>query len=260
MRQKTNFYQIGVFSLLGIFLFIVMFLAIVGHSWFDRPVYIETYFNESVQGLEIGSAVKYRGVLIGRVADIDFVNDIYNTESSKHGKQFFNHYIYVLMAINMRVFNKENQSHLQNIFNQAITDGMRVHLSPQGLTGASYLEMDFYDPATHPALAIDWTPDHPYVPTVLSEFSQITTNLNKFVQTLSNANIPQIMQNINVMTQQTSAAMTTVNTILSNQQQNIEASISNIRNITDTAKNYPSSLIFGAKPPKLDLKHDENQN
>lgn len=61
--------------------------------------------------------------------------------------------------------------------------------------------------------------------------------------------------------------MTKINTILTNQQQNIETSMANmrvitnnLRSITDNAKSYPSSLIFGKKPPKLDLNHEQEKN
>ena len=41
--------------------------------------------------------------------------------------------------------------------------GLRVRLAPQGITGTSYLEIDYVDPPP-PMLPIDWTPDNIYIP------------------------------------------------------------------------------------------------
>jgi phospholipid/cholesterol/gamma-HCH transport system substrate-binding protein len=64
--QKTKF-TLGLFVTVGIGL---IFLAIIwlGMSrYFKKGRYYATYFNESVQGLDVDSPVKYRGVSIGRV-------------------------------------------------------------------------------------------------------------------------------------------------------------------------------------------------
>ena len=46
----------------------ILVLVIIGTGrFFERKVIIETYFKESVQGLDIGSKLKYRGVTIGEV-------------------------------------------------------------------------------------------------------------------------------------------------------------------------------------------------
>jgi len=72
---QTNVAKLGLFVLAGT-------VALLGAAWYlgirqfqreTRDVY--TYFNESVQGLEIGSPVKFRGVLIGSVADITVAPD-----------------------------------------------------------------------------------------------------------------------------------------------------------------------------------------
>ena len=41
---------------------------------------METYLNESVQGLEIGSKVQYRGVVVGEVRKIGFTYNKYELD------------------------------------------------------------------------------------------------------------------------------------------------------------------------------------
>ena len=67
--QKTKF-AIGLFVTCGIGM---VFLAVIwlGMSrYFKNGRYYATYFNESVQGLDVDSPVKYRGVSVGRVERI----------------------------------------------------------------------------------------------------------------------------------------------------------------------------------------------
>ena len=41
-----------------------------------------------------------------------------------------------------------------------VEKGLRVKLAPQGITGTSYLEIDYVDPANNPPLPVDWVPDN----------------------------------------------------------------------------------------------------
>ena len=47
-----------------------MLIAFGAGQFFKTETLAETYFNESVQGLNIGSEVKYKGVKIGAVKSI----------------------------------------------------------------------------------------------------------------------------------------------------------------------------------------------
>ena len=53
--------------------FALGFLALLsfgGFSFFSKPQRFLVFFNESVHGLDLGSAVKLRGVRVGRVVDL----------------------------------------------------------------------------------------------------------------------------------------------------------------------------------------------
>ena len=62
MSQKANYFKLGLFVIGAIVAGVVVLIIIGTGRWFERKVTIETYFNESVQGLDIGSKMKYRGV------------------------------------------------------------------------------------------------------------------------------------------------------------------------------------------------------
>src|SRR6202049_3662126 len=72
MSAQANFFKLGLF-VIGATVVLILLLLILGSGrWFQSKVAIETYLNESAQGLEVGSKVKYRGVVVGEVTKIGF--------------------------------------------------------------------------------------------------------------------------------------------------------------------------------------------
>jgi ABC-type transporter Mla subunit MlaD len=75
MATEAHRFQVGVFVI------VATVIAVGGAIWLGASRFFEsterfvTYFSESVQGLDPGSAVKYRGVPAGRVQDIRIVPD-----------------------------------------------------------------------------------------------------------------------------------------------------------------------------------------
>jgi len=72
--QKTKF-AVGLFLMAGISFFILVTIWLGMSHFLQEGQYYVTYFDESVQGLEVDSIVKYRGVPIGRVEGIDVAPD-----------------------------------------------------------------------------------------------------------------------------------------------------------------------------------------
>ncbi len=72
--QKTAF-TVGVFVLIGIAIALAAVLWIGMSRYMDTGTRYVAYFNESVQGLDVDSQVKYRGVNIGRVRKIQIAPD-----------------------------------------------------------------------------------------------------------------------------------------------------------------------------------------
>ena len=74
---SSRYFKLGAFILAAIVVLVAL-LIVIGSGRFDRNrITMETYFNESVQGLDVGSKVKYRGVTIGEVTRITFTHTKY---------------------------------------------------------------------------------------------------------------------------------------------------------------------------------------
>jgi phospholipid/cholesterol/gamma-HCH transport system substrate-binding protein len=72
--QKTKF-VVGLFLVSGIGIALLAFIWLGMSRYFEKGRYYVTYFNESVQGLDKDSPVKYRGVSVGRVHNISVAPD-----------------------------------------------------------------------------------------------------------------------------------------------------------------------------------------
>ncbi len=72
--QKTKF-LVGLFLVCGIAIALLAFIWLGMSRYFEKGRFYVTYFNESVQGLDKDSPVKYRGVSVGRVNSISVAPD-----------------------------------------------------------------------------------------------------------------------------------------------------------------------------------------
>lgn len=72
--QKTKF-TVGLFVACGVGIALVAVIWLGMSRIFEKGQFYAAYFNESVQGLDIDSPVKYRGVPVGRVERIEVAPD-----------------------------------------------------------------------------------------------------------------------------------------------------------------------------------------
>ena len=75
MASRRTKFAVGLFMTFGIVLALLAFIWLGMSHYFEKGQRYATYFNESVQGLDIDSPVKYRGVSIGRVERIAVAPD-----------------------------------------------------------------------------------------------------------------------------------------------------------------------------------------
>ncbi len=154
MARKTSKFMVGLFVTLGSIIAVVAIIWVGATKYFEKGGMYITYFNESVQGLQKDSIVKYRGVDVGRVAKIRVAPD--------------DKLIGVVMKINL----KEDLEH------NAV-----AQLKAAGITGIMFIDLDRQDPR-QPDLSpkIDFPSEYPVIPSRPSELSQIFAGINEVVQ------------------------------------------------------------------------------
>jgi ABC-type transporter Mla subunit MlaD len=173
MSAKANYFKLGLFIIAAVALGIGAVLVLGAGRLFQKKYLIETYLDQSVQGIDIGSKVKYRGVPIGHVRRIGFTRDHYSDR--KLGPT--NHsYVLVHLEVTSLPFAMTSPEELAASLPQEVRHGLRTRLTSQGVTGTSYVEIDYLDPAKYPPLPITWEPMHAYIPSAPSVFSKIVSS------------------------------------------------------------------------------------
>jgi paraquat-inducible protein B len=164
--MRGSYLRVGLLIVIGI-VGIVGFAVYLGGSRITDGARYETYFRESVQGLDVGAPVKYRGVTLGQVTAIGLVSAIYMRDQPPDLRRATARLVYVRFLIDpSRVGRLPNEG-------DAVRLGLRTRLASQGLTGLAYVEIDFADPAKFPVQDVPWTPQFTYLPSMPSTISQV---------------------------------------------------------------------------------------
>jgi ABC-type transporter Mla subunit MlaD len=196
MSRDANYFKLGLF-VIGAVIAGIMVLTIIGTGrWLKSRTTIETYFNESVQGLDIGSKMKYRGVVIGEVSRITFTYVEYEQDKPMNQRK---RYVLVEAQIEPRLVGGKAANDITSPESSKleVERGLRIHLAPQGITGTNYLELDYVDTPTAPVLPIDWVPDHIYIPSTPSTVSTFVTAASDIVDRLRRLDIEATIANVN---------------------------------------------------------------
>lgn len=258
MSDDTSYFKIGSFVLVGLGL-IVFALLIFGSSKLFQPVvYIETYFEESIQGISEGTPVKYRGLQIGYVKKIAFTSEIYGDDNNGTDIKMHNRSIYVRIAITSKLFTQLSSSEAQQFLSGEVAQGLRVKLVAQGITGVSYLELNYVDPIP-PFSPVPWHTNDFYMPSVTSTLTRLSENAQYIMNELKDVNFKKIFQDFNLLTvalaqvaSKTDNSLSQINNPLIVTMQNFKVISNNLRMLSEQLKLNPSSMVFGKPPPPLD--------
>ena len=164
MSTRAHYFRLGLFIILGVMVAIGIAIGVGGGKLFKRTLTIETYFNGSVQGLDVGSKVKYRGVLIGEVTQLGFTSTRYELNLPPQQRK---PYVYVQARLDLDKAGFNGQL-TPALLDKLIAKGLRVRMSAQGITGTYFLEFDYAEPARAVMLPINWQPVHAYIPSSAS--------------------------------------------------------------------------------------------
>ncbi len=167
MKDSSRKFRLGAFVLGGTFLLLGMLFFLGMSDIFSRKATVCTYFAESVQGLSVGSSVKYRGVSIGTVSKVIIrVSDQLVQVNMEIERDYFVHVDAGGRRKQLEDFNRFFQSELEK--------GMRCRLEYAGITGLRYIDFDYF--AT-PGQALPEAPlndeEMLYIPAVPSSFRDI---------------------------------------------------------------------------------------
>lgn len=181
MKTKVSPAIVGAFVIGAMVLGIVALFAFGGFNFFAKPQRFVVYFDESVHGLDQGSAVKLRGVRVGRVIDLNLRYDDQK-----------NHSVVAVTCEFSKDVISDNRGQMINVADRAelealVRRGLRARLEVQALaTGLLFVGLDFLDPKENPPTVPVADTRYvivPFVPSAIVEFqasvTEVLSNLKK---------------------------------------------------------------------------------
>ena len=192
MNDNSKF-KLGLFIILAVAVFFAGLLILGSLDSFKAKAHISTLVTESVQGLSVGSSVKYQGVPVGSVREIS----IYPSGNV----------ILIDMEINISKFKmleEDGDTVTLSIeeFNEgirkAVNEGLRCRLELEGITGGKYVELQFDKDAAIEEITMDqFSLDDPYVPSLPSLISDLRGSITSILAKLESIDYKGISDKAN---------------------------------------------------------------
>ena len=194
MAVGTNRWKLGLFVIVGIGVALAALLLLGARSWGKKTVEVVSYFDESVQGLEQGTSVKFRGVTVGRVSAIDIARDL--------------RHVQVTSELSVEKVSRLDLGLSGNkLKRNKIPPDLRVQLAQTGITGVRFVLIDFFDPKSNPVEPLPFETPSNYIPTASSTMKNLedtfTKTANRFPEIADEA--ARAMTQIRVVAEQIQA-------------------------------------------------------
>jgi len=213
MAGKKAKFLIGLFVVTGLMIGVIVIIWVGAADYFMKGTTYVAYFDESVQGLQTDSAVKYRGVEIGKVESIEVAPD--------------NRLIEVVMKVN-------------------ISTDLRNHIVAQlrttGITGIVFIELDLIKQGDPPdIIKVNFQTDYPVLPSRRSEISRFLSDANKMMQNVRQIDFKGISEQIKNTTKAIETFLTgdRINNVMKNLEStssNLDKTVSRINKIVADGK------------------------
>jgi len=244
MSRQVSTFMIGLFVAVGIIIGVSVIVWIGASQYFEKGSMYVTYFDESVQGLQRDSSVKYRGVDVGRIMKIGVAPD--------------NKLVEVVMKINLKDDVEKNSI---------------AQLRAAGITGIVFVELDRRDPkAPDMSPKIAFTAEYPIIPSRPSEVRQILSGIYEVVDKINavdfrgisdqikltaksaddfmaGSRMKQILANLESSTTALNRSMTRLDKIIS--EGNLEGTLSEAKQTLSEARSFISGVKNDVQAMKL---------
>lgn len=174
MASARTKFSVGLFLIAGALLFSVAIIWIGSQGYLKQGKNFVIYFDESVQGLEKDSQVKYRGVSVGRVVDIRVAPDG------------------LLIQVKIQI-----DPALMDLGEKNITR-LSAQLKSVGITGIMFIELDRQTEKTLiPKKRFGFRPPHKVISSKPSDMRLFFAGAEALFRRIENLEIEKVIANLN---------------------------------------------------------------
>ncbi len=189
MSKKANTTAIGLFVIGAAVLLVAGVLFVGSSSVFSKTEKYVLYFDESINGLDIGAKVKFKGVPIGRVVET------YIGYNEKDGRTA----VPVIIEVEKeKLFAEKGFGFEAGAFSNDFLQGLRAKLVIESLiTGILFVDIDYYG-HEYPGYSFQSpSKDERVIPTLQSDLESIRLAVTQAVTNAGQINFQEISTNLN---------------------------------------------------------------
>ena len=190
MSKSPNPTAIGLFMIGAAVLLVIGIATFASTAWFDERTTFVSYFEESVNGLEVGAPVKFKGVPVGQVTELRI-----NINMDARTFQ-----VPVVYEVDLDRLRTEQGTYVQltdeEVLDEQIRAGLRAKLQLQSfVTGQLYVELTYAaDP--DPADLTERPTPYPRIPTEPSFLTSLGEEADSLVADLQLSDIGNMTQDL----------------------------------------------------------------
>ncbi|TMA48927.1 MAG: MCE family protein [Deltaproteobacteria bacterium] len=223
----TNHWKLGLFVLVAVGAMLGT-LFWLGARRFRREAFPAiSYFDESVQGLDVGSPVKFRGVTVGTVSDITIGPD------HRHVQVTANMYVDALVRLGLRTGAPKSGE-------EFIAPNLRVQLASAGITGVRFIQTD-------DRLAADLGAEDGSFNRALQELRTAATRVDKAIDAAKFGATTASIRDTSASVGQAAAGLSDAREELQASLVALREALESVRTLADSLERDPSVLLRGPR-------------
>lgn len=194
MSHKASPTLIGLFTLIGLLLIGAGLVIFGAGKMFARHHNVQLYFEKSVNGLLVGSDVRFGGVRIGRVKSIRVILDRENNRKIMP--------VIVELAENdLRLLSSDDGEEIDfSTFKgvkKAVGEGLRAGMKQQSLvTGQLYVEFDIVPDVPGFIYQGGTRPEYPVIPTVGTEMDELIAGISDGIEKFNELDLDSVIREL----------------------------------------------------------------
>ena len=169
MAVDKSYARLGLFLVIAMVVVLATSLLFIQRMRSREVIELVTYTQENVAGLDISSPVRYRGVVLGRVS---------NLQVEPGGR---------MIEIEFELFTDRlntvgaNAANVQELARTGVLERMRAQVVGNPVTGEAYLFLDMPENPP-PPMTLGFTPTRPYIPSMPTPMSEIRDRLPEVLE------------------------------------------------------------------------------
>ena len=172
MAAPTNHFKLGLFVIFAVACAVGATIILGAQRMKKDTVHYYTYFNESVQGLEVGSPVKFRGVTIGFVSAIEIAPD------HRHVDVVEELDVVDIERMKLAEAGAVGKSRFR------VPPDLRAQLGSQGITGVKFISIDFFEVKSNPPPELPFDVPLTYIPAAPSMMKNLEDTITRAMDKL----------------------------------------------------------------------------